>query len=170
MAFKFKHLVSAPLDPTNINLACSCAENNNVMVVTSNISSQPPMTEVAGFVLRTQRIDIDVSHGIAGTGATLVFVQDGVPVVNKQPAKNPLTFNLPDRQQVQSTHTCNVVVPGLPSPLVGHIIPNLAIASLFGIRPLCNAGCVVVFHIDRVKVWYNRKLILIIPQNLSMDL
>jgi hypothetical protein len=97
-------------------------------------------------------------------------VQDGVPVVNKQAAKNLLTVNLPDGHQVQSTHTCNVVVPGLLSLLVGHIIPNLAIASLFGIRPLSNTGCIVVFHIDRVEVWYNGKLILIGPQNLMTDL
>jgi hypothetical protein len=140
------------------------------MVVTLNVSFHPPMTEVTGFVPRTQRIDIDVSHGIADTGATSVFVQDGIPVVNNQPAKNPLTVYNPDGQQVQSTHTWDVVVPGLPSPLVGHIVPNLAITSLFGICPLCNAGCILVFHIDRVKVWYDRKLILIGPQNLSMDL
>jgi hypothetical protein len=128
------------------------------------------MTEVAGFVPRMQHIDIDMSHSIADTEATSVFVQSGVPVVNKQPAKNSLTVNLPDGRQVQSTHTCNVVVPGLPSLLVGHIIPNLVIASLFGIRPLCNAGCIVVFHIDRVKVWYDKKLILIGPRNLLTDL
>jgi hypothetical protein len=66
-ACRFKHLVSAHLDPTNINLACSIAENDNATVVTLNISSQPPMTEVAGFIPCTRRIDIDVSHGIADT-------------------------------------------------------------------------------------------------------
>jgi hypothetical protein len=53
MAYKFKSLVSPPLDPTNINLACSIAEDDDATVVKSNISSQPPMTEVAGFVPRT---------------------------------------------------------------------------------------------------------------------
>ncbi len=140
------------------------------MVVMSNVLSQPSTTEVAGFVPHTQYFSIDVSHGIADIGATLVFVQDGVPVVNKQPAKNPLTVNLPDGRQVQSTCTCDAMVPGLPSPLVGHIVPNLATASLFGIRPLCNAGCIVVFHIDWVEVWYNGKLILIGPRNLLTNL
>jgi hypothetical protein len=52
-----------------------------------------------------QHIDIDVSLGIADTGATSVFVQDSILVVNKQPAKNLLTVNLPDERQVKSTHT-----------------------------------------------------------------
>ncbi len=124
MAYIIKNLVSAALDPTNINLACSIANYNDATGVTLNVSSQPPTTEVAGFVLRMQRINIDVSHGIADTGATSVFVQVGIPVVNMQPAKSPLTVNLPDGHQVKSTHTCNVVVPGLPSLLVIHIVPN----------------------------------------------
>ncbi len=63
-----------------------------------------------------------------------------------------------------------MVVPGLPRPLVGHIIPYLAIASLYGISPLCNAGCIVVFHKDKVDVWYDRKIILVGPRNMSTDL
>jgi hypothetical protein len=97
------------------------------------------------------------------TGATSVFVKEGVPVANKQLATHPLAVNLPDSCKVQSMHTCNVVVPGLPHPLVGHIVPNLAIASLFGIRPLCNAGCIVVFDKYKCNVWYNGKIILMKP-------
>jgi hypothetical protein len=70
MAYKFNNLVSAPLDPTNINMACSIAADNDAMVVMSNVSSLPPIAEVAGFVPRMQRINIDVSHSIADTGAT----------------------------------------------------------------------------------------------------
>ncbi len=99
-----------------------------------------------------------------------VFFKTGVPVDNKQPATYPLTVNLSDGCQVKSTHTCDVVVPGLPRLLVGHIVPNLAIASLFGIHPLCNVGCTVVFHKDRVDVWYDGKLILVGPRNMSTDL
>ncbi len=136
------------------------------MIVTSNVSAK----QVAGFAPRTSSIDIDDSHGIADMGATSVFVKKGIQVPNKQPAITPLPINLPDGTQVKSTHTCNVVVPGLTTPLVGHIVPHLAIASLFGIRPLCNAGCVVVFHKDRVDVWYNGKIILVGPRNMLTDL
>ncbi len=144
--------------------ATACDDDETI--VTSNVSAK----QVAGFAPRTSSIDIDDSHGIADTGATSVFVKEGIQVPNKQPAMTPLTINLPDGTQVKSTHTCDVVVPGLPTPLVGHIVPHLAIASLFGIRPLCNAGCVVVFHKDRVDMWYNGKIILVGPRNMSTDL
>ena len=114
-------------------------------------------------------IDIDDSQGIADRGATSVFVKEGVPVPNRRLASHPLTVNLPDGRQVKSTHTCDVMVPGLPTPLVGHIVPHLAIAVLFRIRPLCNAGCVVVIHKDRVEVWYEGKIILVGPRNTSTD-
>jgi hypothetical protein len=29
---------------------------------------------------------------------------------------------------------CDIIIPGLPTTLVGHIVPELSIASLFGIR------------------------------------
>jgi hypothetical protein len=128
-------------------------------VITSNVLSSSPLRQLAGFATQTKTINIDDAHGIADTGATLVFVKMGVLVDNKQPATNPLTVNLPDGHQVKSTHTCDVVVHGLPCPLVGHIVPNLVIASLFAICPLCNAGCTVVFHKDRVDMWYDGKLI-----------
>jgi len=116
------------------------------------------------------RVSIDPTHGIADTGATSIFVQEGIEVPNIQVAINPLTVNLPDGRQVRSTHTCDVIVPGLPKPLTGHVIPDLAMASLFGIRPLCNAGCVVIFHKDRVEVHYKGNVILIGPRNMSTDL
>jgi hypothetical protein len=136
-------------------------------VITSNILS---CSQHVGFAPRTKMINIDDAHGIADTGAASVFVKEGVPVPNKQPATNPLTVILTDCHQVKSTHTCNVVVLGLPRPLAGHIVPNLAIASLFSFHPLCNAGCIVLFHKDRVDVWYDGRLILVGLQNMSTDL
>ncbi len=111
------------------------------------------MHQLVGFAPRTKIINIKDLHDIADIGVTLVCVKEGVPVLNKKPATNPLTVNLPNGRQVRSTHTCGVVVPGLPRPIVGHIVPHLAIASLYGICLLCNVGCVVVFHKDRVNVW-----------------
>jgi hypothetical protein len=139
----------------------------------SNVSSQPATSgiqqELAQLASKPLHIDINPTQGIADTGATLIFVQDGVQVPNLQIALHPFTVNLPDGRQVRSTHTCNVVVPGLPKPLRGHIIPDLAMASLFCIRPLCNAGCIVVFHKDRVEVQFKGKIILV-GQHRFMDL
>jgi hypothetical protein len=140
------------------------------MVITSNVTSSQPLRQLAEFALRTKIIDIKDTHGIADTGTTLVFVKEGVPVPNKKPATNPLTVNLPNGRQVRSTHTCDVVVPGIPRPLVGHIVPHLDITSLYSICPLCNAKCIVVFHKDRVNVWYDGKFILVGPRNMSTDL
>jgi hypothetical protein len=99
-----------------------------------------------------------------------IFIKEGTPCHNMQPATKPLRVNLPDGCQVKSTHTCQVLIPGLPRPLTGYIVPNLAIASLFGIRPLCNAGCTVIFHQDKVDVWYKNKIILTGPRNIATKL
>ena len=85
---------------------------------------------------------------------------DGVDVVNKQVATNPLRINLPDGRQVQSTHRCDIEIPGLPTILKGHVVPHLAVASLIGIRPLCKAGCTVTFDNNKCDVIYNGSVIL----------
>ena len=92
---------------------------------------------------------------IPDTGATLIFVMDGASAKNKQPAKNPLTINLPDGRQVKSTHVCDINILGIPAILKGHIVPNLAVASLFGIHVLCKAGCTVVFNDKTCSVYFN---------------
>jgi hypothetical protein len=159
------------LDPTQL---ISCSVDDDVTVVTSNVLTARPrqhlIPNLAQLASKPLNVNIDPSHGIADTGATSIFVQDGVPMPNLRIAVLPLTVNLPDGRQVRSTHTCDVVVPGLPKPLTGHVIPSLAMASLFGIRPLCNAGCVVIFHKDRVEVQYKGKIILVGPRNMSTDL
>jgi hypothetical protein len=47
---------------------------------------------------------------------------------------------LADGRQVLSTHECNIHIDGLPTVLTSHIIPDLSIASLFGIQVLTDAG------------------------------
>jgi hypothetical protein len=61
---------------------------------------------------------------------------DGAPVINKRPTTQPLRVALADGPQVMSTHMCDIQIDGLPVTLMGHIIPNLSIALLFGIRIL----------------------------------
>jgi hypothetical protein len=96
---------------------------------------------------------IATSEAIADTGATSIFVMEGADVKNKRPAIKPLTINLPDGRQIKSTHICDIDIPGLPTTLTGHIVPNLAIDSLFGIRVLCKAGCKVVFDDENVTYY-----------------
>ncbi len=49
-------------------------------------------------------LTIAASQAIVDTGATSIFVMEGVDVENKRPATKPLTINLPDGRQVKSTH------------------------------------------------------------------
>jgi hypothetical protein len=90
-------------------------------------------------------LTIATNQAIADTGATSIFIMEGVDVDNKRPATVPLTINLPEGKQVQSTHVCDIRIPGLPTVLTGHIVPSLRIASLIGIRPLCKVGCKLIF-------------------------
>ncbi len=54
--------------------------------------------------------------------------------------------------------------------LVGHVVPKLSIASLIGIRVLCNAGCKVDFTKTNCDVWYKEKIILRGKKDPSTDL
>ena len=105
-------------------------------------------------------ININISHAIADTGATNVFIMEGAPVNNKQKTSKPLTINLPDGTQVKSTHEWDINIPGLPQTLIGHIVPKLSIASLIGIRVLCAAGCKVTFCKKYCNVSYKGRVIL----------
>jgi hypothetical protein len=114
-------------------------------------------------------ITIAPTHAVADTGATSIFVMDGVDVANKRVATKPLTVNLPDGRKVKSTHACNINIPGLPVTLTGHIIPDLKTALLIGICPLCKMGCKVVFDDVKCDVVYKGRVILQGYKDLSTD-
>jgi hypothetical protein len=65
---------------------------------------------------------------------------------------------------------CDIIIPGLPTMLVGHIIPELSIASLFGIRVLTAAGCTVKFDNEKCVVKYNGNIILTGMKDPTTDL
>ncbi len=181
MAYKFNDLVTAhldSLDPTCIVLFCGhVIDDNDATIITSNRSPQqtahpcyhgpPPTAKGARRLLfgdasheQLNALTIATTHAIADIRATSIFIMDGVDVVNKRVATNPLRINLPDGRQVKSTHTCDIDIPGLPTVLTGHVVPHLAVASLIGIRPLCKEGCIVTFDNDKCNVSYNGKIIL----------
>ncbi len=166
LANKFKSLVSVYL-PTPTTYINSCIDyNNNATIVSSNTSR----ALIAGATGHTCVVNIAPTHGIADTGVSSIFIKDDAPALNKRPTTNPITVNLPDGRKVCSTHTWDVMVPGLPQPLTGHILSNLAIALLFGIRPLCKAGCGVWFDDKKCDVWYEGQIILTGYKNQSTDL
>ena len=104
------------------------------------MSSTPTMPTHA---LAAASVTLKTKDAIADSGATQIFVMENTPVINKHITQSPLKVALTDGRKVFSTHDCNVHIVGLPTVLTGHIIPDLLIASLFGIRVLTEAGCEV---------------------------
>ena len=115
-------------------------------------------------------LTIGRDQAIADTGATSIFIMEGVDVANKRVTHTPLTINLPDGNKVKSSHVCDIEIPGLPTVLTGHIVPSLTVASLIGIRPLCKAGCKVLFDDKKCDVIYNGNVILRGHKDPSTDL
>ena len=125
---------------------------------------------MCGIVTPLKKPAIPPTHAVADTGATSVFVLKGTPMKNIWPATNPLTINLPDGTVVRSTHICYFQIPGLPTALKGHILPDPMVASLIGIRILCRAGCTVVFTDTTCHVVYKGMTILKGYKDPSTDL
>ena len=120
--------------------------------------------------LRAVKFTVPTSHSIADTGATSIFVMAGTPMNNVRTTAAPLSINLPNGGIVKSTHVCDIIIPGLPKILTGHIVPGLAMASLLGIRVLCKAGCEVTFTDATCEVKYDNKIILQGAKDPSTDL
>jgi hypothetical protein len=110
------------------------------------------------------------NEAIADSGAAQIFIMDGTPDHNKRKTTCPLNGALADSCRAMSTHMCNIVIPGLPTTLIGHIVPELSIALLFGIRVLTEAGCKIKFDNKKCVVQYNGKIILIGMKDPTTDL
>ena len=157
------------LDPTNVAIPTHVVaddDDDDITVVMSNTTHSRKEKYAIAATTQAIVIDrevssnrtkelIDNSKAFADTGATAIFVMENVPVDNKRAAMKPLTINLPDGTKVKSTHECDITIPGLPRVLTGHIVPQLKIASLIGIRVLCEAGCQVIFDKKHCDVLYN---------------
>ena len=71
---------------------------------------------------------------------------------------------------VKSTHICDLEIWELSYVLEGHIVPDLTVASLVGIRKLCKMGCTVLFTDTACYVKYQGKVILMGYKDPSTDL
>jgi hypothetical protein len=160
---KINYVACVSPDPLNVDynnnyiVAPDNSDDDDLTIIMSNTTRhltrqkhvRPHRTAFAAAaesVIRQEQDCMKTTWAIADTGATSIFIMDGVPVHNKRKAVNPLTINLPDGAKVRSTHECDVMYPGLPMTLTGHIVPGLTISSLIGIRVLCEAGCNVIFN------------------------
>jgi hypothetical protein len=144
--------------------ACSTYPNeDNKTVVTSNtgsskcgLSNNTPSLQHYAYAA----FPMETKDAIAGLGATQIFIMEGTPIVNKQPTTCQVVVSLADGSKVTSTHMCDIHINGLSVVLTEHIIPELAIASLFGIVVLTEAGCKVRFDKSACTVWYDNRIIL----------
>ncbi len=127
-------------------------DDNNVTIVASNCAS--------AVKHHVNVMQIAPTHAVADTGATSIFVMAGAPADNIRVAKKPIHINLPDGKKILSTHICDVDIPGLPHKLIGHIVPDMKMASLLGIRILCKAGCKVIFDDEKCQVIFKGNTIL----------
>jgi hypothetical protein len=84
----------------------------------------------------------------------------GAPARNIHVATKPIQISLPDGKKIVSTHICDVDIPGLPHKLIGHIVPDMKMASLLSIHILCKAGCKVIFDDEKCQVNFNGNTIL----------
>jgi hypothetical protein len=139
-------------------LSALSKDDDDATVITSNISSNKCGTEIAGAGFHG--FCLDTKDTIADSGGTQIFVMDGAPVSNKHTTTHPLKVALANGRIVVSTHICDITIDGLPTILMGHIIPDLLIASLIGICVLTDAGCTVTFDENRCIVQYNGAIIL----------
>ncbi len=154
-------------------------DDDDITVVTSNVSNGSTTNLESAFSLFAPRqqskcvydtMTIASNEAMADSGATQIFVMDGMPVHNKQKTSCPLKIALADGRRVMSTHMCDIIIPGIQTTLVGHIVPELSIASLFGIRVLTEAGCTVKFDIKKCVIKYNGEVILIGMKDPTTDL
>ena len=175
-ANKCKSLVSAiqnTSDPTQHDF--DIADDDTVAASNVSVVTPPTCDPICAATLSPlttviNAMTIGRNGAIADTGATSIFIMEGVDVVNKCIATKPLIIHLPDGKKVKSTHVCDIIIPGLPTLLLGHIVPSLTVASLIGIRPLCKAGCTVVFDDKKCEVIFNDTVILRECKDPSTDL
>ena len=135
-------------------------DKDNVTVIPSNILWRPCTPNVPTHALAMASVTLRTKDAIANSGGTQVFVIENKPIINKCIMCSPLKVALADGRKVFLTHECNVHIIGLPTILTGHIIPDLSIALLFGIRVLTEAGCEVHFNKHKCTVWYDNKKVL----------
>jgi hypothetical protein len=149
-----KNVKSFGSQPTLYPTKNTIDEDDDKTVITSNISGSH---ELCGVITQPRKPSIPLTHAVADTGATSVFVLKGTKMKNIRSAVTLLVVNLLDGTVMRSMHVCDYEIPGLPTLLKAHIVPDLTVASLIGIHVLCKAGCVVIFTDKMCSVKYGGK-------------
>ena len=111
-------------------------------------------------MFNTSNIKIVVYMAISDAGATGNVFLPGTPVKNIKPIEKPLCINLPDGEQIKSTHTCQIDIPWLPEASTSaHTVPGLAHTSLVYINMLCDDGCKVEYNTGKCRFIFKYKIV-----------
>ena len=82
----------------------------------------------------------------------------------------PISVTLPDGNTIQSTHTGNLQINGLPpTATTVHLFPQLGHTSLVSIGKLCDAGCQALFDKDTVTITYRNDVLLTGQRNANTN-
>jgi hypothetical protein len=98
---------------------------------------------------------------ILDSGFTSNFLSAAAPCSDKQAAHVPLNVSMPNSTTIQSSHTCNLLLMGLPlKARQAHILPGLVHNSLISVGHLCDSRCSVTFTHDQVTVSKDKKCLM----------
>ncbi len=95
----------------------SCKTNRPLLAATARAIFGNPMPQYLNA------LTIAANEAIEDTSATTIFIMDDGEVDNKRVATKPLKIKLPNGTTIWSTHVCDIIIPGLPIKLTGHIVP-----------------------------------------------
>ena len=88
---------------------------------------------------------------ISDTGTSGCFLAPLAPCTNVNQDTDPISVNITGRQPHTSSAACKLLLRQVPVRTV-HIMPQFH-QNLLGIRPLCDAGCRVLFKSGKVTVF-----------------
>ena len=109
-------------------------------------------------MLNALNIKIAVDMVVTYSGATGNFILPGTNVSNMNISKKTLTINLPDGNQLKSTHRCEIIVPRLPKEArQAHVVPGMEQTSLISMKILTDAECKVVYDAHECRIYFREK-------------
>ena len=98
---------------------------------------------------------------VADTSATGHYLMVDGPYVNAIPVTQGIDVLLPSGTQIRSSHTAQLIIPGLPlSATQCHVLPDLIAGSLLSIGLLCDHGCVAKFDATTVTIFHSNNIII----------
>jgi hypothetical protein len=98
---------------------------------------------------------------ILDSGCTSNLLSAAALCSNKQAAHVPLNVNMPNGTTIQSSHTCYLLLTGLPPQArQAHILPVRVHNSLISVGQSCDNGCSVTLTHNQVTVSKDNKCIM----------